>query len=135
VAVAVTWSTSLDWDVVQDAPDTRISRAVTQLETQHPHGSFIVTGYEGYEFKQAAGEDPERAWIHMMHLEESKLRNILSDFKGRRIFILVKTTPDMDKWQRLELEWESFHSRIPDRFIYADTFSHWVVFEVLRGSR
>ncbi len=134
VATAAIWSTSLDWSPPQHAPGSRIDQAVTRLEAQYPNGSFIVTGYGGYEFKEAAGDDPERAWIHMMHLEESKMRRILADFQGRRIFILVKTTPDMDKWQRLGLEWVGPDTRIPDRFLYADSISPWVVFEVLRQS-
>lgn len=131
---ALIWGASLQPASIQQLPDHRIDRAIWHLENRYPNGSFIVTGYQGYEFSRAAAPDPERAWIHMMHLEESKLRQILSDFQGRRIFILVETAPDMDKWQRLGLEWQGPESRIPDRFLYADTVGSWVVFEVLRES-
>lgn len=113
--------------------DTRIARAVAELEKRYPNGSFVVTGYEGYEFQRAAGEDPERAWIHLMHIEDTKLEKILRDFQGREIYLLVNTEHTVERWQQLGLEWRGEHSRIPENFLHVDRIGPWVVFEVIRA--
>ena len=115
--------------------DTRIARAVAELEERYPNGSFIVTGYEGYTFQAAAGDDPERAWLHMMHLEDAKLQRILEDFEGREVYLLVNTERTVERWQNLGLEWRGPHSRIPENFIYVEKIGPWVVFEVIRKKK
>jgi hypothetical protein len=112
--------------------DPRIPRAVAYLETKYPNGSFIVTGYEGYEFAQAAKDDPEHYWIHLMHLEQSKLDKVLRDFRGREIYLLVNTERVVERWEDIGFEWRGERGRIPEQFIYADRVGPWTVFEVIR---
>ena len=113
-------------------PDPRIPRATAALERQHPNGSFIVTGYEGYEFVRAAGDDPQRAWIHVMHLEPGLLGKLLSDFRGRELYVLVDTERRLERWDDVGLEWRGAGHRVAEGFIYAGGVGPWVLFECVR---
>jgi len=112
--------------------DPRISRAVAQLEIKYPNGSFIVTGYEGYEFVHAAGSRPEEYWIHLMHLESEKLDKVLHDYRGREVYLLINTERTVERWEDVGLEWRGQYGRIPEHFIYVDQVGPWVMFEVIR---
>lgn len=112
--------------------DTRINAVVHELEEQHPSGSFIVMGYEGYQFKRAAGHDPDDAWVHLMHVTPDKLENVIADFKGRDLYILVNRERTLERWHQVGLNWQHRSGRIPERFLYRDNLGPWVVFELIK---
>jgi len=112
--------------------DPRIPAVIATLEQRHNNGSFIVTGYEGYEFVQAAGDDPEHSWIHLMHLEPSVLGRILREFEGREIYVLVDTEATLEQWEDVGLRWQEPGTCVPEGFLYAETVGPWVVFECIR---
>lgn len=113
--------------------DPRVREVVFELEQRFPNASFIVTGYEGYEFRRASGRDEQQAWIHLMHLESQKLESLLEDFTGRRIYLLINTQDRVERWHELGLEWRGRHSRIPEHFLYVDRVGPWMLFETIRS--
>ena len=109
-----------------------IPQAVAHLEAEYPNGSFIVLGYEGYEFQEAARPDPQHAWVHLMHLERARLGKVFADFSGREVFVLLNTRPRLERWDDLGLDWRGARSRLAESFIYVETVGDWAVFECIR---
>jgi hypothetical protein len=108
-------------------------QVVKLLDATHPNGTFIVTGYAGYEFVAAAGADPEHRWVHVMRLEPSGIGKVLDDYPGREVFLLVNAAQTRERWDEVGLRWETAGSRIPERFLFARQVGDWTVFEVLRS--
>jgi len=113
--------------------DAEIPRVVSVLEERYPNGTFIVSGYEGYEFVEAAAEDTARQWVHLMYLDSSRLTRVLRERAETDVYVLVQDKKTPDLWQDLGLHWKAPHSRIPERFLFADKVGSWAVFECLRG--
>ena len=113
--------------------DAAIPHVVNALTERHPAAMFIVTGYEGYEFAEAAPEDPDSQWLHLMHLHPSKLAEVLHDLKGRDVYVVLKEDGSLESWQDLGWQWKGVHSRIPEGFMFADRVDSWLVFECLMG--
>ena len=109
-----------------------VRQVVERLERAYPNGSFIVLGYEGYEFAREAAPDPQRAWIHAMHLEPGLLRKVFKDFRGRRIYLLINTAQVVERWEDLGLEWRGERTRLPEGFLYVEGVGDWAVFECIR---
>ncbi len=111
-------------------PDSQAGQVVAYLESNYDNTSFIVTGYTGYEFTRAAGDDKEDAWIHVMHLEQSKLDKIMDDFRGRNVFLLVDTGQTAEGWLNMGIEWVEPWTNIPEQFFLVEKIGSWIVFEV-----
>jgi len=112
--------------------DPAIPSVVKRLEERYPNGVFVVTGYEGYEFMEAAGVRAERRWVHVMRLKPRALRALL-DAVGDRDLYLVVSGKRTERWEEVGLDWTGVHSRIPERFMFADRIDSWVLFECLRN--
>jgi hypothetical protein len=108
-----------------------IGKAVATLQERYPNTVFVVTGYAGYTFRQAAGADPEQRWIHRMRLDPDSVARVVHDYPGRNIALLVDSSNRNERWMDAELAWLSRDSHIPDRFLYRDQVGRWTVFEVL----
>lgn len=100
------------------------------MESNYPDGTFIVTGYKGYEFSSVVGVDKEDIWLHVMHLEHNKLHSILKDFRGRDVFLIVKGDDLRGNWLDLGLEWREPTANLPENFFFVEKVGPWVVFEV-----
>jgi len=105
---------------------------VKSLDATYPNGTFIVTGYTGYDFVEAARPDPEHRWVHVMHLEPSGIAKVLDDYPGRQVFLLVNAGETLGRWDEVGLTWQRPGGRIPERFLFARQVGDWTVFEVLR---
>ena len=112
---------------LSDAP-----HVVRLLEGAYPNGTFIVTGYAGYGFVDAAGRDPQHRWVHIMHLRPENVAKVLADYQGREVFLLVSASRVQDRWDRVGLNWGREGERIPERFLFSRRVGEWIVFEVLR---
>jgi hypothetical protein len=115
-----------------DAPPPEMRRALQFLEEAYPNGTFIVTGYSGYEFVRAAQPDPDNHWVHIMHLQPEALTKVLTDYTGREVYLLLNAAVTRDRWDEVGLSWQKPGSRIPERFLLARRVGSWTVFEVLR---
>jgi len=113
--------------------DAEIPHVVNALGERYPGGTFIVSGYEGYEFVEAAAEDTAHQWVHLMHLDPPGLTRVLRERAETDVYVLVQDKKTPDLWQDLGLHWKAPHSRIPERFLFADRVGSWAVFECLRG--
>ncbi len=111
-------------------PDDQIAKVMAGLESRHDNTSFIVTGFEGYEFSAAAGDNHEDVWIHVMHLEQTLLDRIIGDFRGRSLFLLVNSRDLSSGWINMGLEWAGPHTHIPEQFFFVEKTGDWLVFEV-----
>ena len=129
--VAVAWFGRMPTGLPAAPSDVR--RVVTLLEAEHPNGTFIVTGYSGYEFVDAAGRDPQHRWVHVMHLRPENVDKVLADYRGRQVFLLIHGAEQWDRWDRVGLTWRREGSRIPERFLFMRQVGAWAMFEVLRG--
>ncbi len=116
--------------VEMEGPDAKVSYVIDRLQATYHNTSFIVTGYAGYEFSLEAGEDEEDAWIHVMHLEQSKLDKIMEDFRGRNVFLIVDMQDLAEGWLDVGLEWVEPWTNIPEQFFYVDRVGSRLVFEV-----
>jgi len=117
---------------LQSAPSDQ-RQVVRLLESAYPNGTFIVTGYAGYGFVAAAHPDPERRWVHIMHLEPGGVAKVLADYTGRGVYLLVNAAETRDRWDEVGLGWHRPGSRIPERYLFARQVGEWTVFEVLRA--
>jgi hypothetical protein len=130
-AVALAWLAPLRFSPEPTSLDVRT--AVRLLEARHPNGTFIVTGYSGYEFVRAAHPDPEHRWVHVMHLQPAGVQKVLMDYPANRVFLIVGDQEDRERWDEVGLQWRRPASRIPERFLFADRVGPWTVFEALRS--
>jgi len=108
--------------------EPRIPPLVAALSERCPNGTFVVSGFEGYEFVRAAGRRGRDAWVHLMHLEGSALRKVLRDYAGREVYVLVRARPGTERWEELGLG----GGRVPEGFIYAGQLGPWRLFECIR---
>jgi hypothetical protein len=129
--VAIAWLADIPTDL-RTAP-INVRQVVGFLETTYPNGTFIVSGYAGYDFIEVAQPDPEHRWVHVMHLETSGIAKVLDDYPGRQVFLLVNAGETLGRWDEVGLTWHKPGSRIPERFLFARQVGDWTVFEVLRG--
>jgi hypothetical protein len=108
-------------------------QVVMFLKADYPNGTFVVTGYAGYAFVEAARPDPQNHWVHVMHLRPEGLEKVLRDYVGREVYLLVDAGATRDRWDEVGLRWQREGSRIPERFLFARQVGEWSVFEVLRA--
>ena len=129
-AVALTVWGDVSVEGARSRPD--IPHVVRTLRQRYPNSTFIVMGYEGYDFMEAAGENSERGWVHLMHLPPSAVDKVLDDFIGRTVYLLVHSRRTMERWDDLGLEWRRGQGRIPERLLFVEDLDPWVLFECLR---
>jgi len=129
--VAVAWFADIPTSF-RTSP-TNVRQMVGYLQTAYPNGTFIVSGYAGYDFIEASRPDPEHRWVHVMHLEPSGIAKVLDDYPGRQVFLLVNAGEALGRWDEVGLAWHIPGSRIPERYLFARQVGVWTVFEVLRG--
>jgi len=101
-----------------------VVQVVAQLEEDYGNATFIVSGYAGYAFVAAAGEDPEHKWVHTMHLQPEMVQKVVEDYPGRKVMLLVNASELAERWLGPE-------SRIPERFLYLAQVGPWTLFEVV----
>jgi hypothetical protein len=106
---------------------------VRLLELTYPNGTFIVTGYAGYDFIDAAAPDPHHHWVHIMHLRPEALTKVLEDYTGREVYLLLDTAEARGRWDEVGLLWQEPGYRVPERFLFARQAGTWALFEVLRA--
>jgi len=113
-----------------ERPDEELAQIMSELEDRHDNTSFIVTGYEGYEFTAHAGTDIENVWVHVMHLESAKLEKILEDFRGRQIYLIVNAKDNTSGWINLGFEWVQPRIQMVEQLLFVERIDQWIVFEV-----
>jgi hypothetical protein len=118
-------------DPLQGTPGTPIRMVVSELQRDDTlaNATFIVSGYAGYAFVQAAGAGSEDRWVHVYHLDEAALQRALADYPGRDVKVLVNRL-DLGE-QTVGIEWRGERSRIPERFQFERRSGKWIVFDVL----
>jgi len=118
-------------DAFTDKPSTPIQLVVNELQRDDSlaNATFIVSGYAGYGFVQAAGPGSDGRWVHVYHLDEAALQKALSDYPGRDVKVLVNRV-DLGE-QTVGIEWRGEGSRIPERFQFKRRSGNWIVFDVL----
>ncbi|NLW51517.1 MAG: hypothetical protein GXY85_11855 [Candidatus Brocadiaceae bacterium] len=129
VLVGVAWIGRLPLQETPAPSDAR--RVATLLSEAYPNGVFIVTGYVGYEFTDAAGADPENRWVHQMHLRPENVDKILADYPGCDVYLLVHAGLGQERWDRVGLTWAD-GDRIPEHYLFVRMVGDWAVFEILR---
>ncbi len=126
---AAAWLGGVPVDV--ESPPLEARHVVAVLRTAYPNGTFIVTGYTGYRFVEAAAPDPNNHWVHVMHLEPADIEKVLDDYRGREVYLLINAADSLDRWDEVNLNWRLPGSRIPERFLFATQVGDWTVFEIL----
>ena len=130
-AVGVAWQARIPTGVQTASVEPR--QVVRFLEAGYPNGTFIVTGYAGYDFVEAARPDPNNHWVHLMHMRPENIGKVLQDYVGREVYLLVNAGATRERWDEVGLTWQREGSRIPERFLFARQVGEWSVFEVLRA--
>jgi len=117
--------------VFEDEVHTPIRLVVEELRRDNTlaNATFIVSGYAGYAFVQAAGANSDDRWVHVYHLDEAALQKALADYRGRDVKVVVNRA-DLGE-QTVGIEWHGERSRIPERFQFERRAGKWIVFEVL----
>jgi hypothetical protein len=134
VLLAAAWSVAGYNRRPQAAPTVgEALQLVRMMEIAYPNGTFVVTGYAGYDFVDAAAPDPGHHWVHIMHLRPDALAKVLADYTGREVYLLLDSAEARGRWDEVGLLWQRPGRRVPEEFLFAGQVGTWAVFEVLRA--